>query len=428
MTVASTTSRWDFTGDGSTTIFAYSNKIFASSELLVYVAGVLQTETTHYSVSGAGADAGGNVTFVTAPANDAAVAILRNVANTQPAELPASGPLPSSSIEDSLDRRAIISQQQEEKVNRAMKFLASDTSLPSAELPALSTLKGKVLSFDATTGAPGGTSFGDISVAIDVVETSLTDNDFLVYDGTNWVNETPAEVRATLSVEQAAQDFEDVASATTTDLGAASSRNVRITGVAAITGFGTSDAGTYRQVRFAAALTLTHNGSSLILPGAANITTAANDTAGFVSLGSGNWLCLWYKAATGLPVAFVDEDDQVSDSAVKVPSQQSVKAYVDLRDGFLPTARAKVTNGGSAALAESAGVTSVNRTGAGTVDVVLADTMSSANYTIMAMQINNDGFCNITAQSTTGFTIRTDNSSGTAADRDFFFVVVGTKA
>lgn len=204
MTVSSTTSRWDFTGDGSTTIFAYDNKIFTSAELLVYVAGVLQTETTHYSVSGAGTDGGGNVTFVTAPTNDAAVAILRNVANTQPAELPASGPLPSSSIEDSLDRRAIISQQQAESSDRALKFLESDVSLPSAELPALSTLKGKVLSFDATTGAPEGTSFGDISVAIDVVETTLTDNDFMVYDGSNWVNEAPAAARTSMGLGTAA--------------------------------------------------------------------------------------------------------------------------------------------------------------------------------------------------------------------------------
>lgn len=204
MTVSSTTSRWDYTGDGSTVAFAYDNKIFATSEMLVYVAGVLQTETTHYSVSGAGDAGGGTVTFVTAPANDAAVALLRNVANTQPAVLPASGPLPTASVEDSLDRRAIISQQEAEKLNRALVFLASDANLPSGSLPTLSTLKGKVLSFDATTGAPEGTSFGDISVAIDVVETSLADNDFLVYDGANWVNEAPAAARTSMGLGTAA--------------------------------------------------------------------------------------------------------------------------------------------------------------------------------------------------------------------------------
>ena len=32
-----------------------------------------------------------------------------------------------------------------------------------------------------------------------------------------------------------------------------------------------------------------------ILPGGANILTAVNDTAEFLSLGSGNWVCVGYK-------------------------------------------------------------------------------------------------------------------------------------
>ena len=68
-----------------------------------------------------------------------------------------------------------------------------------------------------------------------------------------------------------------VASATTTDLGALKSTLVSITGTTTITGFGTVAAGTKREGRFTGILTLTHNGTSLILPGAANITTAAGD-------------------------------------------------------------------------------------------------------------------------------------------------------
>jgi hypothetical protein len=52
-------------------------------------------------------------------------------------------------------------------------------------------------------------------------------------------------------------------------------------------------------VRFAAALTLTHNATSLILPGAANITTAAGDVGIFTSDGSGNWRCINYETAAG---------------------------------------------------------------------------------------------------------------------------------
>lgn len=94
-------------------------------------------------------------------------------------------------------------------------------------------------------------------------------------------------------------DWVDVASATTTDIGAAASLKIRITGTTTITGLGTVASGTMRIVRFADSLTLTHNGTSLIIPGGANITTAANDTMMAISLGSGNWLVVDYQKASG---------------------------------------------------------------------------------------------------------------------------------
>lgn len=97
----------------------------------------------------------------------------------------------------------------------------------------------------------------------------------------------------------------DIASATTTDIGAATGNYVHVTGTTTITGFGTIQAGTRRLVRFTGALTLTHNATSLILPTAANITTAADDHALMVSLGSGNWICANYARKSGVPlVAF----------------------------------------------------------------------------------------------------------------------------
>jgi hypothetical protein len=90
----------------------------------------------------------------------------------------------------------------------------------------------------------------------------------------------------------------DIASATTTDLSTATGDFADITGTTTITGLGTMTAGVERTVRFTGALTLTHNATSLILPGAINKTTASGDTAVFRSLGSGNWICISYKPAT----------------------------------------------------------------------------------------------------------------------------------
>ena len=91
----------------------------------------------------------------------------------------------------------------------------------------------------------------------------------------------------------------DIASATTTDLGAVEGLMHDITGTTTITGFGTVRAGIWKIIKFEGALTLTHNATSLILPGAANITTADGDIAIVISEGSGNWRCVAYVKATG---------------------------------------------------------------------------------------------------------------------------------
>jgi hypothetical protein len=93
-------------------------------------------------------------------------------------------------------------------------------------------------------------------------------------------------------------------SAATVDIGASTSNVVAISGTTAITGFGTIEAGARRTVRFLGSLLLTHNATSLILPGQATIATAANDVAVMLSLGGGNWICVDYQRASGKPVAF----------------------------------------------------------------------------------------------------------------------------
>jgi len=94
-----------------------------------------------------------------------------------------------------------------------------------------------------------------------------------------------------------------IASAGTTDIGAQAEAYLTVSGTTTITSFGTVRAGTIRFLQFSGILTLTYNATSLILPGAASITTAAGDTAVFVSEGSGNWRCLFYNKASGEAIA-----------------------------------------------------------------------------------------------------------------------------
>ncbi len=94
----------------------------------------------------------------------------------------------------------------------------------------------------------------------------------------------------------------DIPSATTTNIAAATGMFVHITGTTTITAFGSAAAGVTRVLRFAAALTLTHNATTLILPSAANIVTAANDVAVVKSEGGGNWRVIIYQRASGAAV------------------------------------------------------------------------------------------------------------------------------
>jgi len=69
-----------------------------------------------------------------------------------------------------------------------------------------------------------------------------------------------------------------VASAGTVDIGAQTTPVVEITGTTGITSLGTNYTAGPRFLRFTGALTITHNATSLICPGGANITTAAGMT------------------------------------------------------------------------------------------------------------------------------------------------------
>src|SRR5512139_326461 len=90
-----------------------------------------------------------------------------------------------------------------------------------------------------------------------------------------------------------------IASASTTDMATKSEEILSVSGTTAITALGTVSAGMIKVLVFEDVLTFTHNGTSLILPTAANITTAAGDVAVMLSLGSGNWRCLSYTRASG---------------------------------------------------------------------------------------------------------------------------------
>lgn len=149
MTVANTASRWDYNGDGASTVFPYGNRIFAAGDLKVYVDGALKTLTTHYAVSGVDADGGGNVTFTAPPAAGTRnVVIVRDVPQTQATSYPANDLFPARSHERALDRLTILAQQLFARVSRAMRL--ADTSAYTGSLILPDAVAGKAIGWNAT--------------------------------------------------------------------------------------------------------------------------------------------------------------------------------------------------------------------------------------------------------------------------------------
>lgn len=236
MTVSSTTNKVSYSGNGSTTVFAYTFKIFADADLKVFIrssAGVetLKTLTTHYTVSNAGNASGGNVTFTTGntPASGETVVIQRELALTQGTDYVENDPFPAESHEDALDRLTFITQQQQEEIDRAIKASVTNT-ISGAEFTVSATDRAnKVFAFDSSgdlsvtqeLGTFRGNWAASTTYAVrDLVKDTSTNNIFIV----NEAHTSSGSEPLTTNANSAKYDLiVDAATATSAQTAAASS-------------------------------------------------------------------------------------------------------------------------------------------------------------------------------------------------------------
>jgi len=177
-----------------------------------------------------------------------------------------------------------------------------------------------------------------------------------------------------------------------------------VTGTTTITSFSSVGIGTVIKLHFDGALILTHHASDLVLPGGANITTAAGDETEFIEYASADWRCTSYTKASGEAVGLVIGTD------VQAFDADTLKADTDdtLTAGFTATADADgtktsgtytptyaggnyktATNGGAHTLAPQSGDGSIviqytNDGSAGTIttsgfDAVTGDSLTTTN-------------------------------------------------
>jgi len=195
MTVSSTTKRNSYTGDGSTTTFAYSFKIFDDDDITVILrttatgTETVQTKTTHYSVTGVGSASGGNVVFGSAPSSAQTVVLLRQTAQTQATDYTPNDPFPAASHEDALDKLTLMTQDQQDELDRSIKLSRTNTMTSTEFTVGATDRANKILAFDSSgelsVTQELGTNRGDWAASTsynqrDIVKDTSTGNIFFV--------------------------------------------------------------------------------------------------------------------------------------------------------------------------------------------------------------------------------------------------------
>jgi len=157
MTISTTTILNSYSGNGSTTAFAYTFPINTTSEITVIERSATGTETvksegtgsTNYGIADNGAS-GGTITMVTAPASGTTLLIRRNTDFTQETDYVANDPFPAETHEDALDKLQMQNQELEEELNRSLKISRTNSMTSTEFTTSASDRASKILAFDSS--------------------------------------------------------------------------------------------------------------------------------------------------------------------------------------------------------------------------------------------------------------------------------------
>ena len=157
MTVSTTTLKNSYSGNGSTTAFAYTFPINTTTEITVIERSATGTEvvkaqgtgSTNYGIADNGAT-GGTVTMVTAPAAGTTLVILRNTTLTQETDYVANDPFPAETHEDALDKLQMQNQELQEELDRSIKISRTNTMTSTEFTVAAADRASKILAFDSS--------------------------------------------------------------------------------------------------------------------------------------------------------------------------------------------------------------------------------------------------------------------------------------
>ena len=184
MSIASSanTGRLHFTATAGQTAFTVSFEFFDNADLDVFVNDVQKTITTHYTVSG-GDGSTGTVTFGTGLSVNDAVTIVRRIDIERVTDFSAGQAINRAALNTQLDTITAIASDNKDRSERGIRVPDSENA-PTLTIPSLSTRKGRVLGFNASTGAmENGPLIADVETLAQVTADIATLGD--IEDGTD---------------------------------------------------------------------------------------------------------------------------------------------------------------------------------------------------------------------------------------------------
>ena len=183
------------TANGSTTEFSFAFNVNNTSDIDVFVDGVLKTESVHYDIkdstdaAGLNSDGTGKVVFITTPtdytpANNEIVSIKSSVPLSRTSVYTAGGNITAASLENDFDTITMQIGDNNEILNRTLKAPVEDPDNIDMEMPKKADRLGRVLAFDETTGNPAqGPTIADVSTLAAITADIATLAD--IEDGTD---------------------------------------------------------------------------------------------------------------------------------------------------------------------------------------------------------------------------------------------------
>jgi hypothetical protein len=234
MTISTTIIKNSYSGNNSTTVFAYTFEIAANTEIQVIIRASTGTETvksltTDYTVSGVGSATGGNVTMVSPPATGETLVIRRVTPKTQTVDLVENDPFTAETVEGAFDKAIAVTQEVQEEVDRSIKLSRTNTMASTEFTVDAASRASKILGFD-TNGElsvtqelgsyKGNWSASTVYGARDIVKDTSTNNIFIANTGHTSSGSQPL----TTNTDSAKWDLlVDAASATSSASAAATS-------------------------------------------------------------------------------------------------------------------------------------------------------------------------------------------------------------